>query len=225
MGTDLVIFGTGGHAREVADAVFAAATDGADLNLLGYLDQARKVDSVDGLPVLGDEAWLAANPGVKVVVAIGSPMNRKRVVDKIVAIAGRGRFQSVVHPKATIGRNCSIGNGAMIFAGAVLTCEISVGDHAIINVGCTVSHEARLGEFATLAPQCAVCGAVSIGDGADVGAAASIIQGLSVGAWSVIGAGAVVIADIAQNTTAVGCPARVIKERQQGWHEIARQGK
>lgn len=107
----------------------------------------------------------------------------------------------------------------MIFAGAVLTCEVMIGSHAIVNVGSTVSHEARLEEFVTLAPQCAVCGAVSIDEGADIGTKAAIIQGRTIGAWSVVGAGAVVINNIPPNVTAVGCPAKVVKERPEGWHQ------
>ena len=219
MKTDLVIFGTGGHAREVADAVLANIVDGANLNLIGYLDQAKKVESVDEYPVLGNESWLINNPKTKVVVAIGNPSNRLRVVKTIIAKAGVSRFQSVVHPDANVGRNCRIGTGAMIFAGSILTCEVLVGDHAIINIGSTLSHEVSLDNFVTLAPKCAICGAVSLGEGADIGAGTTIIQGISIGAWSVVGAGAVVINDIPPNTTAVGCPASVIKERSRGWHE------
>lgn len=218
MKTDLVIFGTGGHAREAADAALAAIADGANLNLIGFLDQAKKAESVNEYPVFGNESWLINNPSAKVVVAIGSPSNRRRVVETIIAKAGVKRFQSVVHPNASIGRNCRIGSGTMIFAGSVLTCEVTVGEHAIINIGSTVSHEVRLDDFVTLAPKCAICGAVSIGTGADIGAGSTIIQGRSIGAWSVVGAGAVVIKDVPPNTTAVGCPAKVIKERSHGWH-------
>lgn len=219
MKTDLVIFGTGGHAREVADTALAAIADGANLNLIGFLDQAKKIESVDEYPVFGNESWLINNPKAKVVVAIGNPASRRRVVETIIAKAGVNRFQSVVHPNANVGRNCRIGSGTMIFAGSILTCEVLVGDNAIINIGSTLSHEVRLDDFVTLAPKCAICGAVSLGEGADIGAGTTIIQGLSIGAWSVIGAGAVVINDIPPNATAVGCPAKVIKERLQGWHE------
>jgi sugar O-acyltransferase (sialic acid O-acetyltransferase NeuD family) len=218
MKTDLVIFGTGGHAREVADAVLAARSNGAGWNLIGFLDQAKNIQSVCGYPVLGNESWLDRFSKVSVVVGIGNPRSRKKVVQRLQSM-GYNRFATVVHPDSYIGRDCRVGSGAMIFAGAVLTCEVMIGDHAIVNVGSTLSHEVRLDEFATLAPQCAVCGAVTINEGADIGAKAAIIQGRTIGAWSVVGAGAVVINDIPPNVTAVGCPARVIKERPDGWQQ------
>jgi sugar O-acyltransferase (sialic acid O-acetyltransferase NeuD family) len=216
--TDLVVFGTGGHAKEVSEAIFAAIADGANFNFLGFLDQSQNKDAVQTYPVFGDESWLKNNMGVKVVVAIGNPKFRRVVVEKINTI-DKHRFQTIIHPKAYIGNNCNIGAGAMIFAGSVLTCDIFVGNHVVINIGTTVSHEVRLEDFVTLAPQCAICGAVSIETGADVGAGVTVIQGKAIGAWSVVGAGAVVIRDIPPNVTAVGNPAKAIKERLPGWHE------
>ncbi len=216
--TDLVVFGTGGHAKEVSEAILAAIADGENFNFLGFLDQSRGNKMVQSFPVLGDEVWLKNNKGVKVVVAIGNPKYRRRVVQKINAI-DQNRFQTIIHPKAYIGNNCKIGSGSMIFAGSVLTCEITIGEHVIVNVGTTISHEVNMESFVTLAPQCAVCGAVSINEGADIGAGTTIIQGQSIGAWSIVGAGAVVIRNIPANVTAVGNPAKVIKERASGWHE------
>ena len=45
---------------------------------------------------------------------------------------------------------------------------------------------------------------------------ANVIQGISIGRWSVIGAGAVVIEDIPAGSTAVGVPAKVIKNKSHG---------
>jgi acetyltransferase-like isoleucine patch superfamily enzyme len=39
-----------------------------------------------------------------------------------------------------------------------------------------------------------------------------------VGRWSILGAGAVVTRPVPENCTAVGVPARVIKQRPEGWH-------
>jgi len=208
--TDLVILGTGGHAREVSEAILAAIAAGERFNLLGFLDQSRDKVMLDGYPVLGDESWLTRNPRVKVVVAIGHPQRRRRVVEQMHAIE-KDRFQTIIHPQSYIGKNCRIGMGAMIFAGAILTCDISVGDHAIVNTGASLSHDVRVEDFATLAPKCVLCGAVSIGMGANVGANATIIQERTIGAWAIIGAGAVVIHDIPAHATAVGNPAKVIR--------------
>ena len=46
-----------------------------------------------------------------------------------------------------------------------------------------------------------------------MGSGSTIIQGKKIGKGSIIGAGAVVIDDIGSFTTAVGVPAKVVKER------------
>ncbi len=42
----------------------------------------------------------------------------------------------------------------------------------------------------------------------------TVIQGMTIGSRSIIGAGATVVNDLAQDVTAVGVPARVIKQRR-----------
>jgi acetyltransferase EpsM len=63
-------------------------------------------------------------------------------------------------------------------------------------------------------PGVTVCGDVRIGEGSYIGAGATIKDKVSIGQWSVIGAGAVVISDIPPHVTAIGVPARVIKDHE-----------
>ena len=84
--------------------------------------------------------------------------------------------------RATVGRNCHIGAGAVL-AGVI--------------------------EPASATP-------VVIEDGVLVGANAVVIEGVRVGRWAVVAAGAVVIQDVPENAVVAGCPARVIKMKDQG---------
>ena len=54
---------------------------------------------------------------------------------------------------------------------------------------------------------------VTIGDGTLVGANAVVIEGVQVGRNCVVAAGAVVIYDVPDNMVVAGCPAKIIKER------------
>ena len=89
---------------------------------------------------------------------------------------------AVLGGRATVGRNCHIG------AGAVLAVVI---------------------EPASATP-------VVIEDGVLVGANAVVIEGVRVGRGAVVAAGAVVIQDVPENAVVAGCPARVIKMKDQG---------
>ncbi len=119
---------------------------------------------------------------------------------------------------AWVGNRIELGEGTIICAGDRLATELSVGDHVQLNLDCTVSHDSFLRDFVTVAPGVNISGAVTVGEGCDLGTGAAIIQGVSIGHWSVVGAGAVVVRDLPANVTAVGAPAKPIKERPEGWH-------
>ncbi len=55
-----------------------------------------------------------------------------------------------------------------------------------------------------------------MGEGAFLGIGSVVIVGKRVGAFSVIGAGAAVTTDIPGGVTAVGVPARIVKEHGRG---------
>lgn len=217
--TDLVIFGAGGMAREVHQIVEDLGADGAPWNFLGFLDgdAGRHGEPVHDHAILGDAAWAGSHPQVAVVVAVGSTPARRRIVLQLAA-AGATRFATLVHPRAWIGNRVSVGSGSIVCAGTRITTDNRIGRHVILNVDCTVSHDAVIEDYVTLAPGVHVCGNTSVGEGCDLGTGTSIIQGVGIGQWTVLGAGALVLDDVPRNVTAVGAPARVIKERPEGWH-------
>ncbi|MBQ1368264.1 MAG: 2,3,4,5-tetrahydropyridine-2,6-dicarboxylate N-acetyltransferase, partial [Firmicutes bacterium] len=49
-----------------------------------------------------------------------------------------------------------------------------------------------------------------------VGANAVVIEGVHVGKGSVVAAGAIVIEDVPENVVVAGCPARIIKVKDEG---------
>jgi sugar O-acyltransferase (sialic acid O-acetyltransferase NeuD family) len=215
----IVIFGAGGHGRELLQLI-------EDINeqqpgswsCLGFLVDAAftGAQEVAGLPVLGDIAWLAAHPEVKVVVAIGPSAARRAVTQRIVASCANA-FATLVHPRAWVGKRVTIGAGSVVCAGALLTTDIHIGDHVHVNIGCSIAHDADLRNYATLYGGVRVTGKVKIGEGAEIGTGAVIVPGCAIGDWSIVGAGAVVTGNVPDDATAVGVPARVVKQRPKGW--------
>lgn len=215
---DLVIFGAGGHGRDVHQIVRDLVADGADWNVVGFLDgdAKRHGTEIHALPILGDESWLAGRPDTHVVVAIGATAARWGIVQKLTGVGCRN-FATLVHPRVWAGRDVEIGTGTVICASTLLTTDLRIGNHAILNLACTVGHDVVLGDFVTLAPGVNISGAVGVGKGCDLGSGSIVNQGVNIGRWSVIGSGAVVVRDLEPNVTAVGVPARVIKTRPEGW--------
>lgn len=216
----VAIIGAGGLAREVLDTFEACSAAGPGVEVIGWLVEpayGAPGTRVRGLPILGDLDWLATRADeVRLVCAVGDPALRRRLVER--ARAHGARFRTAVHPAALLSPHVALGDGVVIGAGSVLTSDIRLGDHALVNNGCTISHDAVLEDFATLSPGVHVSGGVVIGAGAAIGIGANLIPRVHVGAWSIVGAGCAVTTDVPANSTVVGVPGRVVKQRAPGWH-------
>lgn len=218
---DIVILGAGGFARETLDVLDAINAESRRYRVRGFLDDnaADLPDSINGQPVLGTLDWLAAHPGTAVVCGVGAPEVRRRMILRVSEYDVS--FPALIHPNAVLTRWITIREGAIITAGCILTNQITIGAHVHLNLDCTVGHDAVIEDYGTLAPGVHVSGIVTVREGAYIGTGANIIQSKTVGEWSVVGAGSTVVKDVPPNTTAVGVPAKVIKERPAGWHLTA----
>ncbi len=215
----LVILGAGGHAREQLDLIRTLESVKPHYEVQGFLvdpEYGRPGEEVAGLPILGDLDWLrAAAHEVELVCAIGSPAGRAAMVARVEGLGGR--FATLVHPSATVGARVALGPGVIVSAGAVLTCDIDLASHVHVNVGCSISHDCAFEPFATLAPGCRLAGVVRVGRGAELGVGCTISDRQCIGDWSIVGAGAVVVSDVPPDSTVVGVPAQVIRQRTPGW--------
>lgn len=208
----LIIIGCGGFGREVYSLVNSLNKHGEHWRVLGFVDDGpsgsdlARVERL-GVPHLGGVASLGGRSReISVVVAIGSPQVRERIVDQL---AGSSvEFPSLVHPTATVGTEVTLGRGCLVAAGSRLSAFIEVADFVHIDQQVAVGHDTRLEDFCRLNPSSCVSGYVTVGAGALIGANATVLANIRVGAGSVVGAGAVVTRDVAAGETVKGVPAR-----------------
>jgi sugar O-acyltransferase (sialic acid O-acetyltransferase NeuD family) len=216
----IAIFGAGGFAREVLMVLRDLIRSGAEWDVAGFLDDdpRSKGRVLDGVPVLGGREWLSERRGhVYVVLGIGSPVVKRRIAESLRdMVAG---YPVLIHPSVVRSEYIDLEEGVVITAGNILTSQIRIGAFTTVNLACTIGHDTTLGDFVTVSPGVNVSGNVKLGEGCDVGTGSKLIQGVTVGEWTVIGAGAVVSRDLPANCTAVGIPARVIKERPAEWYQ------
>jgi sugar O-acyltransferase (sialic acid O-acetyltransferase NeuD family) len=210
-GGDLVLVGSGGFARETAEAVRAATAAGIPWRLLGFIDDdpARLGAIVDGTPVIGGRDQLKLLPDARIVVCTGRPDNyvsRPRIVTELGFPSER--YATIVHPTASVSPSSSVGPGSVLLANTVLTAAVRMGNHVAVMPHVTLTHDDVIDDFATLASRSALGGGVRISRGAYIGAGALIGQGLVIGELALVGMGAVVTKNVPAREVWIGNPAR-----------------
>lgn len=128
-----------------------------------------------------------------------------------------------IEPGAIIRERVEIGKNAVIMMGAVINIGAVVGEGTMIDMGAVLGGRAIVGKNCHVGAGAVLAGVVEpasatpviIEDNVMIGANAVVIEGCRVGQGAVVAAGAVVVADVAPNTVVAGCPARVIKVKDE----------
>lgn len=144
--------------------------------------------------------------GDPVIIAVGNNFQRAEIAQFL-----ESTFEKVIHPSSVIAKSAVIGEGTVVFAGAIIQPNTTVGKHVIVNTAASIDHDNIIGDYAHISPKAALCGHVEVGEGTHVGVGAVIIPKIKIGKWCTIGAGTVIIKDVPDYATVVGNPGRVIK--------------
>jgi sugar O-acyltransferase (sialic acid O-acetyltransferase NeuD family) len=209
----LLLYGANACGREIASWAEHARFGDHPVHVLGFIDDMSPDPFVNGRPVWGLNEAARLHEGTYVVVAVGSPELRERLVAQAEA-AGFTSAPPLIHRSVEYDRDhVSIGDGSVIGPGTTLTTNIEIGLHVQINLHCTIAHDAVLGDFVTLSPGCHVSGRVKVEKGAYLGTGVVTVQGkvgrpLVIGEGAVLGAGSAILKDVPPNATVFGVPAR-----------------
>lgn len=197
------LIGAGGHAKVVISTLKAA-----DYEVVAAFDddEAKWGSELLGVPVLGPISRAKKEGLEAAVLGIGDNRIRKTLAESLDL-----EWISVVHPHSFVDSSVRLGEGVVVFAGALIQPDATIGRHAIVNTGATIDHDCGIGEFAHVAPGAHLAGEVSIGAGALIGIGSSLIQCISVGEWATVGAGSVVIRDVGPGAVVAGVPARRLR--------------
>lgn len=128
-----------------------------------------------------------------------------------------------IEPGAVIRNDVEIGDHAVIMMGAIINIGAVIGEGTMIDMGAVLGGRAIVGKHCHIGAGTVLAGVVEpasatpviIEDDVLIGANAVVIEGCRVGKGAVVAAGAVVIEDVPANTVVAGCPAKVIKQKDE----------
>lgn len=128
-----------------------------------------------------------------------------------------------IEPGAIIRDRVEIGDAAVIMMGAIINIGAVVGPGTMIDMGAVLGGRATVGARCHVGAGAVLAGVVEpasatpvvIEDDVLIGANAVVIEGCRVGAGAVVAAGAVVVEDVPAGAVVAGCPARVIKMKDE----------
>ena len=149
-------------------------------------------------------------PRIPVILALGDAAIRQALVERL-----RPNWGILIHPDATIDPTAEIGPGTVIFAGVLVEPSVVIGYDVILNANATVCSDCILDDYVLSGP-------ASMWPEVCTSAQARLSESCRIDAECAGGrmvrrrSGAAVTSDLPDRVVAVGCPAKVIKERKQG---------
>jgi sugar O-acyltransferase (sialic acid O-acetyltransferase NeuD family) len=206
---DLLLFPCNGNAMEALDCL------GDEFRGIGFVDDSpgKIGTTVFGLPVWNRSA-LSEFPDAKVLAVPGSPDSFPRRGELIASLEiPRARLAAVVHPKAMVSRNASIGANVLLMAGVVITANAVIEDHVVILPNSVVHHDSRIGAYTMVGAGVVVAGCVHIGAHCYIGSGSRFRNNLTIAPGTLVGLGSTVVKPIGEASGVwAGTPARFVRQ-------------
>ncbi len=128
-----------------------------------------------------------------------------------------------IEPGAYIRDQVTIGKNAVIMMGAVINIGAVIGEGTMIDMGAVLGGRAIVGKNCHVGAGAVLAGVVEpasatpvvVEDNVLIGANAVVIEGCRIGHDAVVAAGAVVVSDVPPYAVVAGCPAKVLKQKDE----------
>lgn len=209
----IVILGTGGNCIDILDTLLDinAVHGGLAYECIGFLDDKPELQnqSFHGVKVLGPLKKANELNHCSFVFGIGSALNFWKRRD-ILAKTGIDdeRFETIIHPTASVSRMAVVGRGTIVFQNVTITSNVTIGSHVYVLPNSLVSHDDVIGDFTCIAGGVSISGGVHVGQGCYLGTNSVVRDGITIGDHCLIGMGSVVLKDVPENSVVIGNPAR-----------------
>lgn len=211
----LGIFGASGLGREILETARLCNQTENKYSKIIFVDDNPNLTCVQDIEVYGlVKAYeIFSDEGMELVLAIGEPSTRLKVIEKVHAMGLE--FCTLIHPSVTIPDSTKIGKGCYIAPFSFISCNVTIGDYCLIQPNVNVGHDCVLEKNVSVCGMTTLGGACHIGENTFIAMGVAVIQGCTIGKECVIGLGAAVHKDIPESMVALGNPARPMKNNDE----------
>lgn len=209
----IIILGIGGNCIDILDTINEINRIKKTYECVGFLDDnADKSMNICGLKILGNLEDAFKYRECYFVNGIGSTNNfwyKRDIIYK--TKIELNRFETIVHPTASVSEMASIGKGVVIFSNVTICSNVYIGNHVMILSNSVINHNDVIGDYSIIASGACLSGNVEIGENCYLGSNCSIINDIKVGKDVLIGMGSTVLKNVEYNTVIAGNPAHFIR--------------
>jgi sugar O-acyltransferase (sialic acid O-acetyltransferase NeuD family) len=209
---DIIIYGAGGMAREVAALLEDINKISPSWRILGFIDDFKGEcnELINGYKILGNHTVLQNYPEpINIVIAVGDPALREKIYDKIKSC--NYQYPVLIHPTARVAGSAVIGEGSIIGMDAIVQVNASIGQHVLINMRTVLGHDVVVQDFSTCLVNCIISGNVTIGKGALLGSSCVIMEKITIGEGAKVSMGAVVSFNVEEGCVAMSRPSKSMR--------------
>ncbi|KUO66287.1 MAG: hypothetical protein APF84_17810 [Gracilibacter sp. BRH_c7a] len=206
---DLIIYGSGGLAKEVVQIIKDINSINNEWNILGYIDDTRPDLNklIWEYKILGSSEILKNYaPKTNIVIAIGDPKSKKIIYEKLRPY--NFNFPTLIHPTAKVAYGATLGDGAILGIDSIVSVNVTVGKLVLLNMRSVIGHDATIGAFSSCLVNSVVAGDASLEEGVLVGSNSVIMEKIHIGKDAKIGMGTVVYFNVPDKHVVMSKPSR-----------------
>lgn len=206
---DIIIYGSGGMAREVVELIEDINNIKPCWTIKGYIDDdaEKKGEIIHGYSILGTcEVLCKLSRPVSVIIAVGDPTAKKKIYQKIENPAVM--FPILIHPSARVSKSAVIGEGSIIGIDCIISANVRLGRHVFLNMRTVVGHDAVINDFCSCLVNCVIAGGVQMLECSLLGSGSIIMEKTTVGSGARISMGSIVSFDVEDNHVVMTRPSK-----------------
>ncbi len=209
---NIVIYGSGGMAREIGELIQDINDFEPTWHLIGYIDDFKGANGeiINGHKILGTNAILRdLDQSTFVVLATAEPWGKEKMFYALKKY--NFNFATLIHPSARIAKNAVIGEGSIIGIDCIVSVNVVIGKHAFLNMRTVVGHDTVIQDYSSCLVNSIIAGNVLIKEGALLGSNCVIMEKKVIGKKAKVSMGSVVNFDVEDGAVVMCRPSKSMK--------------